>query len=113
MEDSRSLRKAEISVKEGRIVKLVSSDSFFSVFIFVGKDRNKDHVLDEDACDCKSFVFRRVYKNDGECYHLMALRMAMREEKYKTLTTTSKEIFEILLEIYAYGKSLKLRKLLV
>ncbi|EWG07246.1 MAG: metal binding protein [Candidatus Aramenus sulfurataquae] len=113
MEDSRSLKKAEISVKQGRIVKLVSSDSFFSIFVFLGKDKSKDHILDEDSCDCKSFVFRKIYRGDGFCYHVLALKMAMEKENYRTLRASSKEVFEVLLEIHAYGKSLKLRKLLV
>jgi len=111
MEESKLLRKAEIAIKSNRIIKLEAKDSFFYIFVFLGNGKNgKDHILNEESCDCKSFLFNKIYKNTNICYHLIALNKALENERFITIKLNSKEIFEIITDIYANGKSLKLRK---
>jgi predicted nucleic acid-binding Zn finger protein len=111
MEDSRLLRKAEMAIKSNRVIKLEANDSFFYTFIFLGNGKTgKDHILNEKSCDCKSFLFNRIYRNTNICYHLIALNKAIETERYTTIKLKSREILEIITDIYANGKSLKLRK---
>ncbi|EZQ03048.1 metal-binding protein [Candidatus Acidianus copahuensis] len=115
MEESKSLKKVKLAVAENRIVRLTATDSFFSIYIYLAKEggRHKDHILGENFCDCKYFVFHSIYSATPlECYHLRALKTTLSGEKIITINTSFKNITEIITDIYAYGKSLKLRKLI-
>jgi Uncharacterized metal-binding protein len=53
-----------------------------------------------------------VLKEGEPCVHIKAFLKATEGENYVKLVLSKTELKEILTEIYVYGKSLKLRKLL-
>ncbi|ARM75875.1 hypothetical protein [Acidianus manzaensis] len=115
MEKSRLLRKAKLAVENKRIVKIEVENSFLSVYIFLTNDirRHRDHIMTENSCDCKYFIFNKIYLNKCFCYHVLALKYSLESEKnIITIKTDFSTFNQILLEIYNYGKSLKLRKLI-
>lgn len=114
MEGSKLLRKARLAVKQKRLVKLQLQNTYFSVFIFLAKDINehRDHILTENSCDCKYFIFNKIYKNKNACYHILALKIALESEDYIQINVDIHIFSEIILEIFSNGKSLKLRKLI-
>ncbi len=56
-------RKAILAVDENRIKK------YRDFFVVVG--RSGDHIVDEDFCTCRDFIFRK-----GRCWHELAVRIA-------------------------------------
>ncbi|MUM64491.1 hypothetical protein D1867_04340 [Acidianus infernus] len=114
MEDLRLLKKAKISVMQGRIVKIQSKQGFLFTYIFLGKDgsKHKDHIVNENYCDCEFFIFNKIYKDKAFCYHVLALKIALHTEKTITIDVELNDFLDIIREIRHDGKSLKLRKLI-
>ncbi|BDC19272.1 SWIM zinc finger family protein [Acidianus sp. HS-5] len=114
MEESRLLKRAKVSAVQGRIIKLRSKRGFFSTYVFIARNesRHKDHILNENYCDCDFFVFNKIYKNRNFCYHILTLKIAMNKEKIITVDVELNDFLEIIREIRHDGKSLKLRKLI-
>lgn len=114
MEDLRLLKKAKISALQGRIVKIQSKQGLISTYIFLSKDgsRHKDHILNENYCDCEFFIFNKIYRNRTFCYHVLALKIALDKEKVVTIDVELNDFLDIVREIRHSGKSLKLRKLI-
>lgn len=106
-----SLNKAKSAVIYNRIVKLQLSDSYFYIYVFVGKYR--DYILDDNYCTCKFFIFNNIFKqNKIKCYHLLALEIALKQDKVRKIVVDKNVLREIIMEIYSMEKSFILRKLL-
>jgi len=103
--------KARRAAKEGRYVRLITKEYTLDLFIFIG--RNHDYILDNEACTCRSYLFNCIYrKTDEHCYHIIGLNYALEADQVPTIALPLNEIKDVLSEIYTYGKSLKLRKIL-
>ncbi|WP_162569004.1 SWIM zinc finger family protein [Acidianus sulfidivorans] len=115
MENSRLLRKAKLAAEKGRIIKIEVENTGLSYFVFLSDNirKHKDHILTQNACDCKFFIFHKIYLNKEYCYHILALNYALKSEKDITTVKVDFLTFkQIILEIYNNGKSLKLRKII-
>ncbi|QKR01018.1 metal-binding protein [Metallosphaera tengchongensis] len=82
--------------------------------MFLSKESgfHKDHIVGERSCDCEYFLFSTIYKEKDVCVHIKTFIIASRREDFVKLYVSDLDFKEILTEIFAYGKSLKLRKLL-
>lgn len=62
-EDLRLLKRAKIAVRERRLIKLQLINNYFYVYIFLAKDleKQKDHILTENSCDCNFFLCSTRY----------------------------------------------------
>jgi len=109
----RKERKAERSVKEGRIIRLSLENSRISVYVFLGK--NKDYLMYQNYCSCPYFAFKSLYteKDLGGCYHLLALNKALERDVVFTIYVSEDVFKDIIFEIYTMEKSFILRKLIM
>lgn len=59
----------------------------------VGSDG--DHLLNNSQpyCSCRDFHFRLLTDKDTECYHLLALRMAIKSKKFDSLNFHDEEYY--------------------
>ena len=106
-----STNKAKLAVLYGRIVRLQLSDSYFYIYVFVGKYR--DYILYNNYCSCKYFIFDSIFRqNKGKCYHQLALEIALQQDKVRTIVVDESTLRDIIMEIYSMDKSFILRKLL-
>jgi predicted nucleic acid-binding Zn finger protein len=111
VEDYRIQIKARRAVKEKRYINIRSSDGIFSIFIYLGK--SQDYIVTPNACTCPSYLFNVILKKKHKyCYHIIGLKYALTTEQITRIMLPINEIRDILIDIYAYGKSLKLRKLM-
>ncbi|BCS91969.1 hypothetical protein L3N51_00147 [Metallosphaera sp. J1] len=76
------------------------------------KGLHRDHIVGPRSCDCESFLFHGILEDGGSCIHIEAYNLASKRENFRKLTVERNELKQILTEIFAYGKSLKLRKLI-
>ena len=109
---SYTVRAKEAALIENRIVRLTLIDSLYSIYVFVGK--NRDYILSEKYCTCPHFYYR-IFRKKGDdmCYHLQALHLAIAYDKVRSITVDYSTFREILMEIYSMDKSFILRKLLM
>ncbi|MEM0122663.1 MAG: SWIM zinc finger family protein [Saccharolobus sp.] len=103
--------KAKKVVKEKRFINIIEPNNNISIFVYIG---NKyDYILNSNSCTCPSYlynvIFRKKYKY---CYHILGLKFALESDEIKKIVLSIDEIREILIDIYAYDKSLKLRRIL-
>ncbi|TRM73132.1 hypothetical protein DJ531_03005 [Sulfolobus sp. A20-N-F6] len=103
--------KARRAAKEKRYVRLMTKEYTLGLFVFMG--RSHDYVLDNETCTCSSYLFNCIYRKTNEyCYHIIGLNYALESDQILTIALPLNEIKDVLSEIYSYGKSLKLRKIL-
>lgn len=103
--------KARRVVKEGRFVSLTLNDALFRIFIYIG--RNNDYILNLNFCSCSFYIFNVVLRGKYDfCYHVLGLKYALEKDQITKIELYADDFKEILTEIYAYGKSLKLRRIL-
>ena len=64
-----------------------------NIWTAVGSDG--DHLLNvsQPYCSCRDFHFRFLTDKAEECYHLLALKMAIRLKKYVTVEFQDEEYF--------------------
>lgn len=103
--------KAKSAVYEGRIVRINLNESYYYLYVFLGKYR--DYIMSENMCTCKDFLFNVVYRSSkNSCYHQEALKYAIENDKVVNIKVSQKVMIDILMEIYTMDKSYILRKLL-
>ena len=85
--------KATRMVETNRIKLHIFLPSGRQVWTAVGSDG--DHLLNvsQPYCSCRDFHFRYLTDKDEECYHLLALKMAIRLKKYVTVKFQDEEYF--------------------
>ncbi len=107
----RLYKKAHIASKEGRIVRLIIGDFISPVYIFVG--RKRDYIVSPNYCTCKYFLFKTILSRQTlTCYHILALREAMRNDKIRTISVSFEEYKNIIYEIYVTSFSVTLRQII-
>ncbi|BBL48484.1 MULTISPECIES: metal-binding protein [Metallosphaera] len=113
-EESKYSREAEKAVKEGRVIELRTREGGPPLFVFMAREKgsHRDHIVGPTSCDCEYFLFHGILEGEGSCIHIQAYNIASRNESFRKIVVKREELKEILTEIFAYGKSLKLRKLI-
>jgi len=83
--------KANRMVETKRIKLHIFLPSGRKVWTAVGSDG--DHLLNvsQPYCSCRDFHFRYITDKDEECYHLLALKMAIRSKTYDTIEFQDEE----------------------
>lgn len=118
---SLTVKAKEAALIENRIIKITLTNSLFTIYVFMGKD--KDYIFSENYCSCPHFYYRIFRKNpivekrvnveNSKCYHLQALELALKKDKVRSIYVDLVTMREILLEIYSMDKSFILRKLVM
>lgn len=107
----RLYRKAHIASKEGRLVRISINGLILPIFIFMGKSR--DYLVSENYCTCKYFFFNVILeKKSPTCYHILALKEAIKNDQVRNITISFNEFRDILYEIYSSNFSLTLRQII-
>mgnify|MGYP001772536230 CR=1 FL=1 len=105
------VNKAKSAVIYGRIIRLYLADSYFYIYIFVGKYR--DYILYNNYCSCKYFIFNNIFRQHKiKCYHQLALEIALQQDKIRNIVVDKNTLEDIIMEIYSMDKSFILRKLI-
>ncbi|BCU70571.1 hypothetical protein [Stygiolobus caldivivus] len=115
-----TIKAKEAALVENRIIRVILSDSTFSIYVFLGK--NKDYIMSENYCSCPDFYYRvllrpkkrnidRLTRPTSRCYHLQALQLALAKDKIRNIVVDFTTLRELIFEIYTMDKSFILRKL--
>ncbi len=84
------------------------------IWIVIGKDSDYI-VIPNTYCSCPHFQIKIVYRlADEPCYHLVAVELSKKEDRYYDLTNQIDEetLYNILYEALAVGRSSSLRRIL-
>ncbi|AWS00612.1 metal-binding protein [Metallosphaera hakonensis JCM 8857 = DSM 7519] len=82
------------------------------MFLAREKGTHRDHLVTYNSCDCEFFLFSTILGSGKPCIHMEAYRLASEKEDFLRISARSDDFKQILTEVFAYGKSLKLRKLI-
>lgn len=111
MEEYTIQRKAEVAVKRRKVVRLVSPNGELPVYVVLGNSR--DHIVSSSSCDCENFRYNTILRGGKTpCWHIMAVRLSVAQDKVFKITASEDEIRRLFLEFAFSGKSLLLRKMI-
>lgn len=92
-----SKRKKAIQIVESNRIKFHRFlPSGRELWTAVGSDG--DHLINNSQpyCSCRDFHFRLITDKDTECYHLLALHMAIESKKYYSLDFQDEEYYSFI-----------------
>jgi len=93
--------KALEAVRESRVKLYIFKPSGRKMWIVVGKHGRYLVLPDAEYCTCNDFFFRVISGEKPSCYHILAVKKAIKEETYSIIEkedTSYKKMLEDLLK---------------
>ena len=93
--------KALEAVRESRVKLYIFKPSGRKMWIVVGKHGRYLVLPDAEYCTCNDFFFRVISGEKPSCYHILAVKKAVKEETYSIIEkedTSYKKMLEDLLK---------------
>lgn len=94
------LQKAEEAVRENRVKLYLFKPSGRTLWIVVGKHGRYLVLPDPEYCTCNDFFFRVLSEEKPNCYHILAVKKAVKEKIYRIVEKEDKLYIKILRECF-------------
>lgn len=100
MHEEEISQKAEEAVRENRVKLYLFKPSYRALWIVIGKHGRYLVLPDPEYCTCNDFFFRVLSEEKPTCYHILAVKKAIKEENYRTVEKEDKLYGKILRECF-------------
>ena len=92
--------KIQTSLEENRIKLHLFEPSQRKVWTIVGQGEEHWIYPEMDYCSCPGFYFGQL-NDKKECYHLKAIRIAQKENKFETITFSDEEFSSFISGVFS------------